>query len=82
VPFVGQEPKAPGLYIATGFNAWGISNGTAAGILIAKQILGEQPDWASVYDPARKASKNFNKGAIASHLSTALMKSRPAGVPL
>jgi glycine/D-amino acid oxidase-like deaminating enzyme len=62
MPFVGQEPKAPGLYIATGFNAWGISYGTAAGILIAKQILGEQPDWASVYDPARKASKNFNKG--------------------
>jgi glycine/D-amino acid oxidase-like deaminating enzyme/nitrite reductase/ring-hydroxylating ferredoxin subunit len=62
MPFVGQEPKAPGLYIATGFNAWGISNGTAAGILIAKQILGEQPNWASIYDPARKASKNFNKG--------------------
>jgi glycine/D-amino acid oxidase-like deaminating enzyme/nitrite reductase/ring-hydroxylating ferredoxin subunit len=62
VPFVGAEPKAPGLYIATGFNAWGISNGTAAGILIAKQILGEQPDWVSIYDPARKASKNFNKG--------------------
>jgi glycine/D-amino acid oxidase-like deaminating enzyme/nitrite reductase/ring-hydroxylating ferredoxin subunit len=62
VPFAGAEPKAPGLYIATGFNAWGISNGTAAGILIAKQILGEQPDWASIYNPARKASKNFNKG--------------------
>src|SRR4029453_14536922 len=62
VPFVGAEPEAPGLYIATGFNASGISNGTAAGILIPKQILGEQPEWACVYGPARKASKNFNKG--------------------
>jgi glycine/D-amino acid oxidase-like deaminating enzyme/nitrite reductase/ring-hydroxylating ferredoxin subunit len=62
VPFAGEEPKAPGLYIATGFNAWGISNGTAAGILIAKQIFGKQPDWAHIYNPARKASKTFNKG--------------------
>ncbi len=32
VPFVGApSDDAPGFYIATGFNAWGISNGTAAG---------------------------------------------------
>lgn len=62
IPFVGEVPKAPGLYVATGFNAWGISNGTAAGTLIAKQILGQRPEWASVYDPVRKAPKKFNKG--------------------
>ena len=41
VPFVGApSPKdAPGFYISTGFNGWGITNGTAAGILIADQIL-------------------------------------------
>ena len=32
LPFVGASSQAPNLYIATGFNAWGISNGTAAGI--------------------------------------------------
>ena len=62
VPFVGELPEAPGLYVATGFNAWGLSNGTAAGILIAKQILGERPEWASIYDPIRKLGKEFNKG--------------------
>jgi nitrite reductase/ring-hydroxylating ferredoxin subunit len=62
VPFVGEVPQAPRLYIATGFNAWGISNGTAAGILIAQQILGEEPDWASIYDPVRKVPTKFNKG--------------------
>jgi glycine/D-amino acid oxidase-like deaminating enzyme/nitrite reductase/ring-hydroxylating ferredoxin subunit len=62
VPFAGELPKAPGLYVATGFNAWGISNGTAAGMLIAQQILGELPEWASVYDPMRKAPRKFNKG--------------------
>jgi glycine/D-amino acid oxidase-like deaminating enzyme/nitrite reductase/ring-hydroxylating ferredoxin subunit len=62
LPFVGASCQAPNLYIATGFNAWGISNGTAAGIQIAQQILGKTPAWASIYDPARKVPKGFNKG--------------------
>jgi glycine/D-amino acid oxidase-like deaminating enzyme len=72
VPFAGAVDQAPALYIATGFNAWGISNGTAAGILIAKQILGEPPHWASVYNPARKASKKFNKGGDTQSLVNSL----------
>jgi glycine/D-amino acid oxidase-like deaminating enzyme len=31
IPYAGELKSAPGLYVATGFNAWGISNGTAAG---------------------------------------------------
>lgn len=62
LPFAGRVAQAPHFYVATGFNAWGISNGTAAGILIAEQILGRAPYWASVYDPTRKTSKNFNQG--------------------
>ena len=62
LPFVGASSQAPNLYIATGFNAWGISNGTAAGILIAQQILGKTPAWASIYDADRSAPKGFNKG--------------------
>jgi glycine/D-amino acid oxidase-like deaminating enzyme len=40
VAFVGEpDPRnAPGFFIATGFNGWGISNGTAAGILISDLI--------------------------------------------
>jgi glycine/D-amino acid oxidase-like deaminating enzyme/nitrite reductase/ring-hydroxylating ferredoxin subunit len=62
IPYAGELTTAPGLYVATGFNAWGISNGTAAAILIAKQILGEAVDWAPAYDPMREAPKDFNKG--------------------
>ena len=43
VPFAGELSEAPGLYVASGFNAWGISNGTAAGMLIAQQIVAEAP---------------------------------------
>jgi nitrite reductase/ring-hydroxylating ferredoxin subunit len=62
IPYAGELKSKPGLYVATGFNAWGISNGTAAGTLIAKQVLGETCNWAELYDPTRKAPANFNKG--------------------
>ena len=63
LPFVGQpSKKAPGLYIATGFNGWGISNGTAAGIAIANEICGRSVPWASAWRPARRSPMGFNKG--------------------
>jgi glycine/D-amino acid oxidase-like deaminating enzyme/nitrite reductase/ring-hydroxylating ferredoxin subunit len=77
LPFVGELSQAPGLYVATGFNAWGISNGTAAGILIAQQILGKSPHWASVYDPIRKVPKNFNKGGESQSLVHSLDDIQP-----
>ena len=63
VPFVGQPSRSErGLYIATGFNGWGISNGTAAGIAIASEIGGSGTSWASIYRPARRSPKGFNQG--------------------
>jgi nitrite reductase/ring-hydroxylating ferredoxin subunit len=62
VPYAGELSAAPGLYVATGFNGWGVSNGTAAGTLIAMQILGKNQDWARIYDPERQAPPSFNKG--------------------
>jgi glycine/D-amino acid oxidase-like deaminating enzyme/nitrite reductase/ring-hydroxylating ferredoxin subunit len=79
VPFAGALSKAPGLYIATGFNAWGISNGTAAGILIAEQILGGSPDWAPVYDPMRKVPRKFNKGGNSQSFVHSLDEIEPGG---
>ncbi|TIQ37051.1 MAG: FAD-dependent oxidoreductase [Mesorhizobium sp.] len=62
VPYAGlAEPdKSPGFYVATGFNAWGISNGTAAGMLIADRILGRPPSWEKLYDPARPYDEKFH----------------------
>jgi Rieske Fe-S protein len=77
VPFVGALDQAPGLYIATGFNAWGIGNGTAAGILIAQQILGKPPHWASVYDPMRKEPIKFNKGSDSQSIVHSLEDIKP-----
>lgn len=63
VPFAGQlERKSPGLYVATGFGGWGISNGTAAAMLIADQIRGVSNPWSTVYAPERRVRKINNGG--------------------
>ena len=63
VPYVGEpDKKAKGLYVATGFNGWGISNGTAAGLLICDHIQGRPNPWAKLYDPRRAGPKKYNKG--------------------
>jgi len=63
VPYVGapDPDDAPGFYVATGFNAWGITNGTAAGVMIADLIIGEASQWQALYDPARPCPNNFHK---------------------
>jgi glycine/D-amino acid oxidase-like deaminating enzyme/nitrite reductase/ring-hydroxylating ferredoxin subunit len=59
--FVGAPSQGSGFYVATGFNAWGITNGTAAGILVADQILGRANPWSSLFDPGRPYPKDFNQ---------------------
>jgi glycine/D-amino acid oxidase-like deaminating enzyme/nitrite reductase/ring-hydroxylating ferredoxin subunit len=79
VPFVGQpSKKESGLYVATGFNGWGISNGTAAGISIADQIRGRPNSWASIYNPTRRSPKGFNQGGD-TQSSVADIEAIPAG---
>lgn len=60
LPFVGPlKPHNPNFYVATGFNGWGISNGTAAGLLVADQILERENSWAVLYDPTRQPPKGL-----------------------
>jgi len=65
VPYVGtpDPEKAPGFHIATGFNAWGISNGTAAGIMIADLVSGRSSPWQRLYDPTRPYPEDFHQNA-------------------
>ena len=58
VPYAGELGKsAPGMYVATGFNGWGISNGTAAAMLIADQVQGVANPWRALYNPTRRRAE-------------------------
>lgn len=50
LPYVG--PILPGndkIFVATGFDKWGMTNGTAAALALAGRILGGRMDWAEAF---------------------------------
>ncbi|MDQ5824853.1 MAG: FAD-dependent oxidoreductase [Chloroflexota bacterium] len=57
VPYIGKlNPKSDGVYVATGFSAWGMTNGTLSGMILSDLIFGVQNPWAEFYDPNRAPS--------------------------
>ncbi len=54
VPYVGTlTSNTPGIYVATGFRKWGMTNGTAAAMMLKDYIIGKENPWAPVYAPSR-----------------------------
>lgn len=48
VPFVGKLPRGRGrVYLATGYDKWGMTNAAQCGLTLAATILGELPEWAT-----------------------------------
>lgn len=54
LPFIGQVTDHPGLFVATGFAGWGMTNGTLAGMLIADAIRGTASAWTELYGLGRR----------------------------
>ncbi|MFN2587916.1 MAG: FAD-dependent oxidoreductase [Actinomycetota bacterium] len=60
VPFVGRMTPGGGhLFTATGFSAWGMTNGVVAGRLLADLITETPNEWAELYDPNRLNVKSL-----------------------
>ncbi|MBE6813485.1 MAG: FAD-dependent oxidoreductase [Ruminococcaceae bacterium] len=54
VPYIGQYAKAtPDVYVATGFNKWGITNSMVAADILSDLIQGKPNPWAEVFSPSR-----------------------------
>lgn len=54
MPFAGRASvSTPRLYVATGFNAWGITNGVAAAHIIADEILQQENPCSELYSATR-----------------------------
>lgn len=54
VPLIGRlTPESEHSYIATGFQKWGMTTGTAAAIILTDLILDRDNPWTEVYDPSR-----------------------------
>jgi glycine/D-amino acid oxidase-like deaminating enzyme/nitrite reductase/ring-hydroxylating ferredoxin subunit len=54
VPYIGKfAPLSRRLYVATGFQKWGLAQGVAAAMILEDAILGRDNPWADLYDPGR-----------------------------
>lgn len=50
LPYVGRIlPNNEQVFVATGFNKWGMTNGAAAALALSSQMLGGRMDWASAF---------------------------------
>jgi len=70
VPYIGQySARTPGLYVATGFNKWGMSSSMLASTLLRDLVLGRRNDYAPVFSPSR----SILRPALASNALEALV---------
>ncbi|MCW2611407.1 MAG: hypothetical protein QOC93_46 [Actinomycetota bacterium] len=55
LPYVGPLlPHSDRVFTATGFDKWGMTNGTAAALVLADLCTGTENPWADVFSPARR----------------------------
>lgn len=52
LPFIGMTSQED-IYVATGFGFWGMTNGTAAAMLIADLINGKENEFVDLFNPLR-----------------------------
>lgn len=54
IPFIGQYSKTtPNMYVATGFNKWGMTSSMVAAMIITDKILGKENEYADIFSPTR-----------------------------
>ncbi|MBQ3088515.1 MAG: FAD-dependent oxidoreductase [Clostridia bacterium] len=54
IPYIGlYSKKLPNIYVATGFNKWGMTSSMAAAMILTDMIKGKPNDYAEVFSPSR-----------------------------
>ena len=54
IPYIGHySARTPNLYVATGFNKWGMTSSMAAAELLCDLVLEKPNPWSEVFSPSR-----------------------------
>ena len=54
IPYIGQYSKStPNLFVATGFNKWGMTSSMVSAMILADLVQEKSNDYASVFSPSR-----------------------------
>lgn len=59
MPYIGAVDDK--LYLATGYNTWGMTNGTLAGLIMKNIIIDKQNDYIELFNPKRDNIKTMIK---------------------
>ena len=58
IPYIGLYSKStPNLYVASGFNKWGMTGAMVSAMLICDALMGKKNEFADVFDPSRNFLK-------------------------
>lgn len=53
--YIGQLSRNDShIYVATGFNGWGLTNGTVAGMILSDRITGKYNEWSNFFDKFKR----------------------------
>ena len=54
LPYIGKAShSSKHIYVATGFQSWGMTNGTAAAMILCDLIVNRKNSWSVLFDPQR-----------------------------
>ncbi len=54
VPYIGRySPKMKNVYIATGFNLWGMTSSMVSAEILTDAVLGRKNEYSALFDPGR-----------------------------
>ncbi|MGN0298536.1 MAG: FAD-dependent oxidoreductase [Lachnospiraceae bacterium] len=58
IPYIGYySMNTPHLYVASGFNKWGMTSSMVAAMLLCDLVLGRENPWSAVFSPSRNMIK-------------------------
>jgi glycine/D-amino acid oxidase-like deaminating enzyme/nitrite reductase/ring-hydroxylating ferredoxin subunit len=84
LPYVGfVAPGSRRVLTATGFGGWGVTNGTAAALMMRDLVLERENEWVEVFD-ARRAERQLPGKQFVSHnlnVATTWLKDRVTSAP-
>jgi len=64
IPYIGEfSPETPDVYVATGFNKWGMTSSMVTAMVLSERLTGGSDGFGEVFSPGR-----FNLGASAVNL--------------
>lgn len=53
IPYIGRSPRSARTFVATGFQKWGLTNGTVAAEILSELVGGRDHPWLQAFDATR-----------------------------